>query len=217
MNKKLAIALVSVGTVIILALVWALVFVASNPGGDSSGNANSNSTPTTVTRTLSGKDITEDRADVYKAAVELLDSTGAPAAQEDYIAMLKDLDSATVKDVPKEFLDKVRFVDLMDQDELKVTTYQALITFASLAKASSEDGKIASLFADGPMTIMVDQEAGVAQVPVNIFVNQADSPNTFSMEFIYIDGEWKFAPYSVLDQLRLSLAMQQQIAATEDK
>lgn len=210
-NKKLGYTIVAAAVIIILGLVWALVAVATN-SEKSADSGSGTSTPTTVTRTLTGQDIAADRADVYKAATELLDSTNAPAEQEDYMALLNELDAATIEDVPKEFLDKIRFADLLNEDALKITTYQALITFASLSKASSADGTIASLYADGPMTIMVDQETGTAQVPMNIFVSQDGQANTFSMEFVYVDGAWKFAPYSVLDQLRLSLALQQQAA-----
>lgn len=211
MSKKLKYIIIGIATAIILGLVWALVAVASSSSNDS--NPTEKISSSTTTRTLTGNVIADDRAAVYKAATELLEATNAPADQETYIALLGELDSATVADIPKEFLDKARFADLLDKDELKITSYQALITFAALAKASSEDGTIASLYADGPMSIFVDQETGIAQVPMNIFVNQDGEANTFSMEFVYVDNEWKFAPYSVLDQLRLSLALQQQAAA----
>jgi cytoskeletal protein RodZ len=215
MNKKLGYGVIAAAVVIILGLVWALVVVASNNDGEKEASTPEKTSQTTVTRTLTGKELAADRADVYKAATELLESTNAPAKQEEFTALLSELDGAKVSDIPEGFLDKVRFADLLDEEQLKVTTYQALITFASLAKASSEDGKIASLYADGPMSIMVDQETGTAQVPMNIFVSQEGQANTFSMEFVYVDGEWKMAPYSVLDQLRLSLAMQQQAAAPQ--
>lgn len=214
MNRKLGFAAIAGAVVIILGLVWALVAVASGSNRASDENGGTKTVTTQISRSVTGKPIDEDRADVYKAAVELLDATDAPANQDDYKKLLSSLDSAKVSDIPKDLLSRIRFVDTMDKDELKVTTYQALITFASLSKASSSDGKIASLYADGPMTIMVDQEAGVAEVPMNIFVNSQGSSNTFSMEFVYIDGKWKLAPYTVLDQLRLSLGLQQQQSGT---
>lgn len=215
MNKKFSYALVGGAVIVILALVWALVAVASN--SSNSSNSSSSSSSTTVKRTLTGKSVEEDRADVYKAAVELLEATNAPKDQKSFTALLNKLDTATIADIPPALLSKVRFADLLNVDKLKITTYQALVTFASLAKASSSDGTIASRFADGPQTIFVDQETGIAQVPMNIFVNQDGQANTFSMEFVYVNGAWMLSPYSVLDQLRLSLALQQQVAAGAKK
>lgn len=210
MNKKLVMTAIAGAVVIILGLIWGLVYVASQNSDSSAPTQQQTSSTKQVQRSVTGKPIDEDRADVYKAATELLESTNAPAKQEDYQKLLSSLDKAKITDIPTGFLDKARFVDTLDKDELKITTYQALVTFASLSKASSSDGKIASLYADGPMTIYVDQETGTAQVPMNIFVNQQGAANTFSLEFVYVDGKWKFAPYSVLDQLRLSLGLQQQ-------
>jgi hypothetical protein len=216
MNKKLAYSIVAGAVVVILGLIWALAVASNNDKAATDTPDKPAQTQTTVARTLTGKEIAADRADVYKAATEVLESTNAPAKQEDFTKLLGELDGAKASDIPQEFIGKVRFVDLLDEDALKVTTYQALITFASLSKASSPDGKIASLYADGPMTIMVDQEIGLAQVPMNIFIGQEGQANTFSMEFVYVDGQWKLSPYSVLDQLRLSLSMQQQGATPQE-
>ena len=215
MTKKFSYILVGIAVTVILGLVWALVAIASTSNNQASGGKNSS--PSTVTRTLTGKSVEEDRADVYKAAVELLDATNAPADQKSFTALLNKLDTATAADIPPALVSKIRFADLLNVDKLKITTYQALVTFASLSKASSPDKVIASRFADGPKTIFIDQEAGIAQVPMNMFVNQDGQANTFSIEFVYIGGTWKMSPYSVLDQLRLSLALQQQIAASKAK
>lgn len=210
MSKRLSYVFVGLAGILILSLVWALVAIASNTNSADSSNESGEST--TITRTLTGNTVEEDRAEVYKAAVELLEATNAPAGQEEYVALLGELDSAVAADIPADLLSRIRFADVLNEDALKITTYQALITFASLAKASSPDGVIASLFADGPKTIMVDQETGTANLPLNIFVSSAGEVNTFSLSFVYIDEQWKLAPYSMLDQLRLSLALQQQYA-----
>lgn len=211
MSKKGLYAIIGAATAVILGLVWGLVFLASTGNADVAPSPGATSSPTQIDRTLSGKTIDEDRQDVFDATVDLLNATNAPVEQAAFLKLLEELDSASVSDIPQEFIAKIRFVDKMSEDLLKITTYQALVTFASLSKASSENGEVTSLYLDGPNGIFVDQEAGIAHVPMNIFVNQEGQPNTFSLEFTYIDGEWLMQPYSVLDQLRLSLALQQQM------
>lgn len=210
MSKKVTLAALIGGVVIILGLVWTVVILASNqPEAISNGNS---SAPTEqVQRSLTGKTLAEDQQAVVDATIKLLESTEAPAEEADLIPLLQKLDTEGVKAIPQEFLERSRFVSIMDDDTLRLATYQSMLTFASLTKISSSDGKtIEPRAADVAKEVFVDQEAGTAFIPMNIFVASNDETSVFSMEFVYINDQWVLSPYSILDSVRLTISLQAQ-------
>lgn len=215
MNKKSLYAILTASTVVILGLVWGLVFVVSN-----TGQSNSNSNPNNVfqsERTLTGKTADQDRADVFNAALELLRATNAPDDYKDYTSLLISLDGKTSESIPLAFLDRVRFIAPLDSDTSKIATYQAMLTFAMLSKSASENNEIGSAFANASDAVFVDQKAGLAYVPMSVFVNQDTATNTFNIEFVYVDNKWYLQPFSILEQLKMSMIFQAQIEENNKK
>lgn len=156
-------------------------------------------------RTLSGKTLAEDQADVLQAAIALLQATDAPLGAADYETRMLQIEQGNFE-YSEDLRSKIRFVEGIANDEaIERTLLQSLVTFGSLSKQSSGSETITALFDNASEGIVVDQEVGVAYVPTTLFINSSTGINGFSLEFVYVDGEWLFAPYMTLDQLRLAL------------
>jgi hypothetical protein len=52
--------------------------------------------------------------------------------------------------------------------------------------------------------VFLDEELGIAFVPMDVFTGGVTG---YSVNLIYLDGEWKFMPFSLLDSVRLSLIL----------
>lgn len=199
--RRIFIIGISAAAAILLAVVIALA-VALNSANQA--EAPMPTAPTQVERTVSGKSIEEDRADVLNAAVELLEATGAPLGATDYQTYMDKVETGEIT-YSEDLLKRIRFVDSLNEDSVKRTLLQSLATFANMSKQSTGTDAITTLYENSDDAVVVDQEAGVAYVPTTLFINSTTGLNGFSFEFVYIDGEWKFAPYMTLDQLRLAL------------
>lgn len=190
--------------VVILAAVSVLIAVSLS--GNMSDTKSKTTTQVTQTdKTLSGKSLAEDRADVVKAATDLLNTVNAPMGAADYTALMKKIDAGDAT-IPQTVLDKIRIVDNLKTDKnVDKTLYQALTTFSSLAKQSTGSDTIAPLFQNATDGVTLDQELGIAYVPTTLFINSSSGVNGFSLEFVYVDGKWLLSPYMTLDELRLAL------------
>lgn len=161
-----------------------------------------------VERTLTGKTAAEDKEDVLAAAIALLQAAGAPSNDADFEKLMKSIEAGEAS-MPEELASKIRVVDkLANEDGIDSTIYQTLVTFGAFANKSSGAESITPLYDNAAEGIVLDQETGIAYVPTTLFVNSGSGVNGFSMEFVYVDGEWFFSPYMTLDELRLALVFQ---------
>lgn len=196
--------------VVILIAVIVLIITTVNKPIEVAGSNTPNTQQVQVEKTLSGKSAADDKNDVLATAIALLTSVNAPKDATEFQAYMGKIDSGEVKP-PAELTDKVRLVDtLATQDGIDSTLFQTLVTFATFAKQSSGSDQIAPLYANAAQGITLDQELGIAYVPTTLFVNSGSGVNGFSMEFVYVDGQWKLSPYMTLDELRLALVLQGQ-------
>lgn len=214
-SDKKIIIIVASALVFILALVWGGVLLVNGlakddapveqlpaPEETSSESASSEQ----IEKTVSGKTVDQDRQDALLAATEILNLANGPADATEFSEQLTKLDNGDTSFINPELEGKIRFADIYNEsDELKANVYQALITFSSLIKKATEAEEIKPSSDTLWKNVYVDSELGIAQIPMTIFMgNQA----SFAMEMVYIDGEWKLAPYTLIEQIKLSASMQ---------
>lgn len=204
-GKNIWIAILSLVVILLIGWTASLGGFSKNTSSNTT-NANPTSGNEAVTqenRSVSGKTENEDKQDALKAAENVLNTSGVSptgASVEDRVTALDNNDFSVIdKSLPNLMRFKGQFAT--DQ-ELQASSYQALIT---LNHYIAKDGKVNVISDDMWQNVYVDQEAGIAYVPISVFFGQGSA---FSLEMVYSDGEWKLAPYSLLDIVRLSASLQ---------
>lgn len=176
----------------------------------SSNSAKLQEDPTSVDqmdRTLSGKSLDEDRADALAAATALLQSAGATQDLEETEATVAKMDSGDFSMLPEDFDSQVRYYDSYAKDEaFKAEVRMSVFTLAAYAKNSAGVNELTP-DAGRLSTVRVDQETGIAQVPLELYFG---SSNVLSLEMIYVDGQWLLEPHSLTSYIRLSYLSSQQ-------
>lgn len=184
---------VSVGA-ILLALVAGSFFA-----GRMSNPAASSDTPETpvsqVEASVSGKSVEEDQKDSLKAAQDLLNASSTDGSYQDRMTAIEDGD---VSSVTEEMADGVYFSEAMESEAARVSTYQSLV---ALSGVMLEDGEASPNSENEWQNVQVDSAHGIAYVPLGVFTG-TDVPFTFEM--VYVDGEWKLAPFSLLQAIKMS-------------
>lgn len=202
-RTKQGIATVLMSLVIVcLAAALAVVSISKNE----SGGSGSDQQVQKVTKSVSGASSDKDKASAMAAAATLLTAANKHSANlsaDDRVKAFEDssADRNTLADMST--IDSLtRFTNDFDND-LRKTTYQSLVKVSSLLDGNN-DGKIEARSSDLYKYVYLDSETGTAYVPLQVFSNNAPA---FSLEMVYVDGQWKFAPYTLLDAIRLSSSM----------
>lgn len=188
--------------IVCLAAALAVVSISKN---ESSGSG-SDQQVHKVTKSVSGASSDKDKASAMAAAATLLTAANKHSANlsaDDRVKAFEDssADRSTLADMST--IDSLtRFTNDFDND-LRKTTYQSLVKVSSLLDGNN-DGKIEARSSDLYKYVYLDSETGTAYVPLQVFSNNAPA---FSLEMVYVDGQWKFAPYTLLDAIRLSSSM----------
>lgn len=156
-----------------------------------------------VDRTVSGKSADQDRQDAVKSVENLLKE--AYTTEGSYEDRVKAIEKGDTSSLTPEFTDSFRFTDAFAKDKsLQSVSYQSVIALSGAAFKSADDIKPVS--DQSWRSVYVDSEAGIAYVPMSIFTNTSIP---FTFEMVYIDGEWKLAPYSLVQSIGASSAMVQ--------
>ena len=202
-RTKQGIATVLMSLVIVcLAAALAVVIISKNESGSSSSDQQVQK----VSRSVSGASSDKDKASAMAAAATLLTAANKHSANlsaDDRVKAFEDssADRSTLADMST--IDSLtRFTNDFDND-LRKTTYQSLVKVSSLLDGNN-DGKIEARSSDLYKYVYLDSETGTAYVPLQVCFNNAPA---FSLEMVYVDGQWKFAPYTLLDAIRLSSSM----------
>lgn len=188
--------------IVCLAAALAVVSISKNE----SGGSGSGQQVQKVSRSMSGASSDKDKASAMAAAATLLTAANKHSANlsaDDRVKAFEDssADRNTLADMST--IDSLtRFTNDFDND-LRKTTYQSLVKVSSLLDGNN-DGKIEARSSDLYKYVYLDSETGTAYVPLQVFSNNAPA---FSLEMVYVDGQWKFAPYTLLDAIRLSSSM----------
>lgn len=156
-----------------------------------------------VDRTVSGKSADQDRQDAVKSVETLLKQ--AYTTDGSYEDRVKAIEKGDTSSLTPEFTDSFRFTDAFGKDKsLQSVSYQSVIALSGAAFKSADD--IKPVADQSWRSVYVDSEAGIAYVPMSIFTNTSIP---FTFEMVYIDGEWKLAPYSLVQSIGASSAMVQ--------
>lgn len=155
------------------------------------------STTTQVTKTVTGESIATDQKNALAAAQSLLTNS---ATDGDYQARMAEIESGDTSSIPKEVVDGIHLSDSMEGEGARGSTYQSLVALNALMIKG--EAKVATK--DAASAVQVDSENGIAYVPLGAFTG-TDVP--FSFEMVYVDGEWKLAPYSLLQSIQMSSAI----------
>lgn len=188
--------------IVCLAAALAVVSISKNE----SGGSGSGQQVQKVSRSVSGASSDKDKASAMAAAATLLTAANKHSVNlsaDDRVKAFEDssADRNTLADMST--IDSLtRFTNDFDND-LRKTTYQSLVKVSSLLDGNN-DGKIEARSSDLYKYVYLDSETGTAYVPLQVFSNNAPA---FSLEMVYVDGQWKFAPYTLLDAIRLSSSM----------
>lgn len=188
--------------IVCLAAALAVVSISKNE----SGGSGSGQQVQKVSRSVSGASSDKDKASAMAAAATLLTAANKHSANlsaDDRVKAFEDssADRNTLADMST--IDSLtRFTNDFDND-LRKTTYQSLVKVSSLLDGNN-DGKIEARSSDLYKYVYLDSETGTAYVSLQVFSNNAPA---FSLEMVYVDGQWKFAPYTLLDAIRLSSSM----------
>lgn len=154
-------------------------------------------TTSKVAKSVTGESVETDQKNAMSAAQALLSSS---ATDGDYQARMSKIESGDFSSIPDEMQKAVHLSDSMDSEGARSSTYQSLVALNALmikgeAKPTSPDAVSA---------IQIDSENGIAYVPLGVFTG-SDVP--FSFEMVFVDGEWKLAPYSLLQSIQMSSAI----------
>lgn len=209
-KKNFAISIAVVLVLVILGFWGVYYYTSVNDNNTVSKETNNEpATVEKVERSLSGKGIEQDKKDALDTAQSILEASAISPDGKTVQERVEALDSGDTSVVDKSLTEKMRFVGEFETDEeLKITTYQALVTLSSYTNA---EGKVEPVSDTVWQQVHVDEEAGIAYVPISAFYGPGAS---FSLELVYSDGEWKMAPYSLLDIINLSALLQQQGGTT---
>jgi len=183
------------GLLVAVGLIGGLFAVAN-----SVGKANELPESEKITRSLSGKTLAEDRTDAIAAAGALLVATNAPSTIAEAGDTIGELEGGDFSSLAPDFSERVRYYDSYADN----STFQSEVAMSIYSVAAlSKEAKGGEIVADGSLsgTVRVDQETGIAQVPIDIFTGK-ESPIAFEM--IYVDGDWKLEPHSFSSYIRLS-------------
>lgn len=147
----------------------------------------------------------KQKALVAESFVTLLNSCAKnlPATQDEVVKHLEKISKSDYSSFDKINADKFIYFSEHFDKGLVNATYNSLV---SLAYYVQKDGKVSLQSPEIVNSIYVDLKTKRAFISVNTVTNK----NTiFSLEMVYVDGVWKLAPYSFLEQVRYSAALQQ--------
>lgn len=183
------------GLLVAVGLIAGLFAVAN-----SVGKANEVPESQKITRSLSGKTVAQDRADAISAAGALLTATNAPKTISEAGDTIGQLEKDDFSSLSPSFPNRVRYYDAyVDNKDFQAEVAMSIYSVAALAKEANGGKIVADESLSG--TVRVDQETGIAQVPIDIFTGK-ESPIAFEM--VYVDGSWKLEPHSFSSYIRIS-------------
>jgi len=204
LQKRRGVRLTPVTTVVFVLLLAAGLIAGLFAVASSVGKANELPESQKITRSLSGKTVAQDREDAIKAAQGLLVATNAPKTIAEAGDTIGELQNGDFSSLSSDFSQRIRYYDAYkDNKDFQSEVAMSVYSVAALAK-QAKDGEIE---ADNSLsgTVRVDQQTGIAQVPIDIFTGSS-SPIAFEM--VYVDGGWKLEPHTFSSYIRLSAALQ---------
>lgn len=203
-QRKKGVAITPITKIVFIALLAIAVIASLIAIAASIGKANELPESQKIVKSLSGKSLADDRTDAINAVKELMVATNAPSTIAEAAKSIETLESGDFSSFSESFPDHVRYYDLYSENNnFQAEIAMSIYSMASLAK-EAKGGSIEADFSQSS-TVRVDQETGIAQVPIQIFTGN-ESPVAFQM--IYVNDSWKLEPHSFSSYIRLSALAQ---------
>lgn len=182
----------------LIASIWITYVVAS--GDDEAETPKAKEESAKALSTGASGQADAHRKVVLNTATELLQSSMDLASDKNSAAIMTRVENNDMSTLPKDFARQIRVVDQIKND--KQVNAGAYISLVQLGKVISDslgkDYKIKPLNEESVKYVYVDVEAGNAFVPLSLYLG---SDAAFSLEFVYVDGEWVYSPYSFIDSV----------------
>lgn len=190
-----------VAVLLVIAIVWIIAYNIPHTTNDS----NTNQQEQTVSR-VSGKTAEQDKKDALGVATALLTDANKLQGNNDLSTALQSIQN-NPNSVPQDMKDKIRFTDRFVNDpnssDSQVSVYQSLVTLANYINKITGKSSITPTSDTSWKSIQLDQDVGSAFIPVSLFTGTGQ----FSMEMVYVNGQWQFSPYSLMDAISLSSSL----------
>lgn len=190
-----------------LALLVGLLVVISQKSSSPEATPTPEATQvveTPVAHGATGKSIAQDQKDALAAATNLLNLAGKSPTGANAQTRLQTLEKEDYRVMAKGVDDLIR-VNSSTTEALRVATYQSLITFHLLYTDGNSAVTLKPTVPTAYQEVYVDSQLGTAYVPLKVF--SQDGSGNFSLEMVYVDKQWKLAPYTLIDSIRLSAYM----------
>lgn len=192
--------------VLLVGFIWAMFALLSNDEKDTPVATTPSAVEETGPMKTDGKnprpsgDTDKHRKALAKKGTELINEARAIGAREDFDELLTAVAKGDESGLPKDFVAKFRFVDkLQEEDEIRAAGIVSVLQLGQvLNKGLPEEQKLELLTSDAWTYIYVDKQAGNAFVPLSLYLGEEAA---FSFEYVWIDGEWIFSPYSFIDAI----------------
>lgn len=146
------------------------------------------------------------KTDVLNATVEFanLIKTDANGLNRSIDDRIKDLENGaspyTV--MSTEFFNKVHLTDLFKEGEdgAKLTAI-TLLNMSKIITTTTGSDTVSAKTQNAEGSIYLDSTSKTAYIPLDVLIGRQTG---FSLEFVFIDGVWKFSPYSLVQSVKLS-------------
>lgn len=211
--KSILMIAIPIVTIIIVAVVWILAAHFSGNDSDAGSSdvkptpsATESPAPEPTDSPTTGKDslrpsgtVDENRNKIASKAEKMLQQSRNIAGKDDFNKVLKEVANGNEKGLPKGFVKNIRTVDVMKNKDIHAAGVMSVLQLGNvLHKNVPTDQKIELLQKTAWSNVYVDMKAGNAFVPLSIFMGEKAS---FNLEYVWVDGEWVFMPYSFLDSI----------------
>lgn len=190
--------------ILLVAGLWAAYLLL---GGNSSTDKQTPvAAPTEQPTQTTGKSgrptapVDEDRQATAQEALAMLKQAREIARQPNFDQILQQVAAGDESGLPKDFVARFRFTDQVQEDkDIRASSLLAVLQLGEVMEKNLPKGqKLDLLTPQAWKYVYVDQQAGNAYVPLTIFLG---SKAAFSFEYVWVDGEWVFTPYSLIDAI----------------
>ncbi len=203
LERSKGVRVVPITRIVFFVLLAAGVIAGLFAVASSVGKANELPESEKISRSLSGQTLAEDRVAAVNAAADLLRATNSPATIQEAGSVIGKLENGDLSSLAPDFSQRIRYYDAYeDNSDFQTEVAMSVYSLAAISKEANGGEIRADESRIG--TVRVDQETGIAQVPIDLFTGQS-SPIAFEM--IYVDGSWKLEPHTFSSYIRLSAAL----------
>lgn len=201
---------IALGGLVLILVIWGIVLIATFTKPSSSA-VETPQEQVQVLRGVSGKTVEEDQRDALAATVALLNAAGESPTQATALERLKKVEAGDYSVVSKG-LEEGLHLPPGTPEGLKQSAYESLITLNMALQSQTGKTVIAPAGDNAHEAVLMDSGLGMGFVPLGALSGKSA---VFDFEMVYVEGQWKLAPYSLVSQVRLSaLLTQQQQQAT---